>query len=286
MTAKELKKKFRMILGPLYPNNEIDSMYYWVVQHRLHLNRVNLALDPNLDISDKDEVYFNMAIEKLQNEIPIQYITGETEFFGLPFVVDHHVLIPRPETEELVSWVIDSYKKRSANSKLKILDIGTGSGCIGISLKKNIPNADVWILDISKEALAVASKNADLNRVKIHNIRMDILKMEPLPTTFDIIISNPPYIRELEKNSIKNNVLRNEPSIALFVKDNNPLIFYDKIADIAKNYLEDKGGLFFEINQYLGKETLALLEKKGFKNNELRRDIFGNDRMIFSSFTS
>ena len=130
MTVKELKNKFRTMLGPLYPNNEIDSMYYWIMQHRLNLDRVNLAFDPNLDISDEDKVYFNKAIEKLQREIPIQYITGETEFFGLPFVVDHHVLIPRPETEELVKWVMDCYEKRSPNSRLKILDIGTGSGCI------------------------------------------------------------------------------------------------------------------------------------------------------------
>ena len=166
---------------------------------------------------------------------------------------------------------------------INILDIGTGSGCIAISLAKNIPNVQVFAIDVSEEALATAQKNAIMNQVEIHFIKTDILKitdLEKLPTYFDIIVSNPPYVRELEKQEIKKNVLDNEPHLALFVDDNDALIFYRKIAELAQKNLSPNGQLYFEINQYLGKEMIELLENKGFKNIELRKDIYGNDRMI------
>ena len=187
-------------------------------------------------------------------------------------------MIPRPETEELVNWIIEDVKHHS--EKIKILDIGTGSGCIAISLAKNLKNAEVWALDISNKAIKIAQENALLNKVKIQFINENILKLNELNAEFDIIVSNPPYVRELEKIEIKNNVLDNEPHLALFVKDQNPLLFYDKICDFSKNNLTPNGTLFFEINQYLGKETMYLLEEKGFNNSELRKDIFNNDRMI------
>jgi release factor glutamine methyltransferase len=173
------------------------------------------------------------------------------------------------------------------------LDIGTGSGCIAISLAKNIPNAEVFAIDVSEKALTTAQKNAENNQVKVNFIKTDILKIKdlgelptshfPLPPSFDIIVSNPPYVRELEKQEIKKNVLDNEPHLALFVEDNDALIFYRKIAELAQKNLTQNGQLFFEINQYLGKEMIDLLEKMGFKKIELRKDIYGNDRMIRST---
>ena len=241
---------------------------------------MDIALNPATNISNKDKDYFLNAIEKLKQEIPIQYIIGSTEFYGLPFYVDKNVLIPRPETEELVSLILQNTKAKNQKPKTKILDIGTGSGCIAISLAKNLSTAEVWALDVSKKALLVAKKNAELNKVNIHFLNDDILNISVLPINFDIIVSNPPYVRELEKKEIKNNVLQNEPHLALFVKDENPLLFYDRIADLAKKYLTQNGQLFFEINQYPVRETFALLENKGYQNIELKKDIFEKDRMI------
>lgn len=198
--------------------------------------------------------------------------------------MNENTLIPRPETEELVEWIV-AESRNSATGSLKILDIGTGSGCIAISLAKNLPNAEVFALDVSEKALAVAKKNADTNKVKVNFIQADILKINDLvelSTHFDIIVSNPPYVRHLEKAEIKPNVLEYEPHLALFVEDTDALLFYRKIAKLAKENLAEKGKLFFEINQYLGKETLQLLEKFGFNSTELKKDIYGNDRMTRS----
>ena len=203
-------------------------------------------------------------------------------YYGLPFIVDENTLIPRPETEELVAWVVEEVAKETLqkNQKLSILDIGTGTGCIPVSLAKNIPKSNVSAIDISKKALEIAKKNALLNDTEIDFFEIDILTSQSLPQQFDIIVSNPPYVRELEKKEIKKNVLQNEPHLALFVANDNPLVFYKKIANLAKKFLTKKGILFFEINQYLEKETKKMLEKKGFKNIELRKDLFGNYRMI------
>jgi release factor glutamine methyltransferase len=235
----------------------------------------------------------NTALKRLKNEEPIQYIIGATEFYGFPFLVDKSTLIPRPETEELVEWILLETAKLQSDQVLKslqILDIGTGSGCIPISLAKNLPAATISAIDISADALKIAIKNATLNKVKVDFIEgnvldlyafNEILKQKPYnQVKFDIIVSNPPYVRELEKIEIQNNVLLNEPHLALFVSDENPLLFYDKIADIAKQHLSKNGLLFFEINQYLGEETIKILAEKGFKNIKLRKDLFGNDRMI------
>ncbi len=283
MTITDLKNRFQKELMPIHRREEIISFFYLLTEHRLGLKRIEIALDPDVILSANNTNYFLLAIEKLKKEIPIQYIIGETVFFGLPFRVNKDVLIPRPETEELVQWILESILKTKIPNP-KILDIGTGSGCIAISLAKNIPNAEVWALDVSVKALDIAIENAKLNDVNIQFLNSDILYISELPIKFDIIVSNPPYVRELEKKEIKNNVIQNEPHLALFVKNDDPLLFYDKIADLAKENLKSDGGLYFEINQYLSEETADLLEKKGFKNIELRSDIFGNDRMIFSSF--
>ncbi|OIQ38904.1 MAG: protein-(glutamine-N5) methyltransferase, release factor-specific [Bacteroidetes bacterium MedPE-SWsnd-G1] len=279
MSVAELKELFFYQLNNTYPKEEIESFYFLLVDHILNLKRIDLALNPNIEFSKTKQLKFEDALVQLQKERPIQYIIGETEFFSLNFKVNEHVLIPRPETEELVDWIVKSYSSNKLE-KLKILDIGTGSGCIPISLAKNLPNAFVYSIDISPDALKVARKNAILNTVEINFIKQDILTTNELNQQFDIIISNPPYVRELEKKEIKDNVLKNEPHLALFVKDNNPLLFYDKITDLAKKGLKSEGTLYFEINQYLGKETLDLLKRKKFSQVELRKDLSGNNRMI------
>ncbi len=278
MTITSLKNIFKIHLKDLYPITEIESFFFQLIEFKIGLKRIDLALNPNQELTPDDEIYFSDSLVQLRKEIPLQYIIGKTEFYGLPFKVDKNVLIPRPETEELVSWIIEDVKKNS--DKIKILDIGTGSGCIAISLAKNIPNAEIWALDTSKKALKIAQENAILNNIEIKFINEDILQLDELTTQFNSIVSNPPYVRDLEKKEIKNNVLDNEPHLALFVKDSNPLLFYDKITDFAKKNLMPNGNLYFEINQYLGKETMDLLEKKELKNIELRKDIFNNDRMI------
>ncbi len=303
MTLIELKNNFKSTLDSMYPTEEIDSFFYLLMDAQLNLKRVDIALNPTQIISTSDVTFFTDALKKLQQEIPIQYIIGTTEFFGLPFYVNKNVLIPRPETEELVQWILDTNQPTTDNQQLNILDIGTGSGCIAISLAKNISNAKVYALDVSEKALAIAKKNAELNKVNVEFIQQDILNviankvkqshddkeitLSQTPRNdelkFDIIVSNPPYVRELEKKEINNNVLNNEPHLALFVDDNNPLIFYKKIANFAKENLSNHGQLFLEINQYLGKETVELLNHKDFKNTTLQKDIFGNDRMIKAS---
>jgi release factor glutamine methyltransferase len=194
--------------------------------------------------------------------------------------VNENVLIPRPETEELVEWIINENSITDKTKKIRILDIGTGSGCIAISLAKNLPNAEVYGIDVSKKAIETAKRNAINNNVDVTFVFLDILETDVLTCPFDIIVSNPPYVRNLEKEEIKKNVLDYEPHLALFVDDNDALVFYRKIAVLAKNSLLENGQLFFEINQYLGKEMTNLLEKMDFKNIELKKDIYDNDRMM------
>jgi len=280
MKIKEYKTKFIAELLPFYDEMEAESFFYLILENQRQLRRIDLALNIDLLFSKEEILIWNAILEKLQLEIPIQYILGTTHFYGLKFNVNENVLIPRPETEELVEWIISSTAKLPNFKNIKILDIGTGSGCIAISLAKNIPNAEVSAIDISDKALAVAKENADLNKVAIAFIQRNILETNDLEQQFDIIVSNPPYVRNLEKAEIKSNVLANEPHLALFVADDDALIFYRKITELATKNLSPEGKLFFEINQYLAKETVELLEKMHFKNSELRKDIYGNDRMI------
>ena len=284
MKIKEYKVNFVEALLPFYDEMEADSFFYLLLENKHQLRRIDLALDVDIEFSETDISNWNAILEKLKIQIPIQYIIGTTHFYGLEFIVDENVLIPRPETEELVDWIVKLNSKLSKKKNLKILDIGTGSGCIAVSLAKNIPNSEVFAIDVSEKALAIAKKNAILNKVLVTFLHKNILETKNLSRKFDIIVSNPPYVRNLEKAEIKPNVLDNEPHLALFVPDNDPLIFYKKIAELAAANLNPNGQLFFEINQYLGKETQELLEYIGLKNIELRKDIYGNDRMIDCNF--
>ena len=280
MKIKEYRTEFIQQLTPIYDAGEAESFFYLILEENHQMKRIDLALNSDLSFSDTEIQYWNSILDELKKEIPVQYLLGKTSFYGLDFEVNENVLIPRPETEELVEWIVESQKSKAKSQKPKILDIGTGSGCIAISLAKNIPNATVFAIDISEKALATAKKNAEINDVNVAFIEKNILKTEDLEQQFDIIVSNPPYVRELEKQEIRKNVLDNEPHLALFVEDNDALIFYRKIAELAQKNLTQNGQLFFEINQYLGTETVDLLEKMNFKNIELRKDIYGNDRMI------
>ena len=199
----------------------------------------------------------------------------------LKLIVNKHVLIPRPETEELIEWIVKDSKNKT---NIDVLDIGTGSGCIPIALHKNMSNANVNTIDVSTKAIETAKKNAKNNQANINFIHQDILTTETLPNKYDVIVSNPPYVRNLEKQEMQKNVLDYEPHLALFVEDHDPLIFYKKIAELAKTSLKPKGALYFEINQYLGNETVELLKKLDFKNIELKKDMFGNDRMVKAVF--
>jgi release factor glutamine methyltransferase len=295
MNAKEYRTKFIEALEPIHGIDEAESFFYLILEDKFQMKRIDLALDVNFEFAEEEIQIWEDLVKQLKKEIPIQYLLGNTEFFGLPFIVNENVLIPRPETEELVNWIIEGERKieRLKDEKieerkdikievqrdLKILDIGTGSGCIAISLAKNLPHAKVFALDVSFDALKVAKLNAERNGVSVTFLEKDILQTEDLMAQFDLIVSNPPYVRNLEKHEIRNNVLDNEPHIALFVDDFDALLFYRKIAILATKNLINGGQLFFEINQYLGTEMIALLTESGFSDIELRKDIYGNNRM-------
>lgn len=282
MLIKNYKSEFISQLTPLYDEGEAESFFYLILEEKHHLKRIDLALQLDLEFSESEIQGWNVILEQLKLELPIQYILGTTRFYGLKFEVNNKVLIPRPETEELVEWIIRDCFVPTNDNVPKILDIGTGSGCIAIALAKNLPNAQVFAIDVSEKALATAKRNAEQNDVNITFIQKNILEVSDLEQQFDIIVSNPPYVRNLEKAEIKRNVLEHEPHLALFVDDHNALIFYRKIGELAQKNLSEKGGLYFEINQYLGKEMMELLENLGFQNVELKKDIYGNDRMIRS----
>ena len=289
MILKEYKINFIEALISIYDQEEIESFFYIITEFLHQKKRIDLALEPNFLINENEVEKWNAFVAELKQEKPIQYILGETEFYGLRFLVNENTLIPRPETEELVELIIyENSKNKIPNPK--ILDIGTGSGCIAISLAKNMLKAEVFALDVSEKALEIAKKNAVLNEVEVNFINKSILEVEDsiIPTTnnqqlttvFDIIVSNPPYVRNLEKEEIRKNVLAYEPHLALFVEDDDALLFYRKIAQLAQKNLSENGKLYFEINQYLGKETVDLLQNLGFQNIELIKDVYGNDRMI------
>ncbi len=280
MKIKQYRTQFIKELAPFYDAYEAESFFYLILEDKHQLRQIDLALNHELAFDENDFVIWDELLKQLKKEVPIQYLLGKTNFYGLDFEVNEDVLIPRPETEELVEWIINENASRDKNKKMRILDIGTGTGCIAISLAKNLPNAEVFGIDVSKKAIETAKRNAISNNVDVTFMFLNILETEEFTCQFDIIVSNPPYVRNLEKVEIKKNVLDYEPHLALFVEDNDPLIFYRKIASLAQKGLQQKGKLYFEINQYLGKEMIDLLENMNFQNVELRKDIYDNDRMI------
>ena len=254
------------------------------MSHITGLSTAQLLAEPNLRLTEEQQEWFDNAIARLQNNEPIQHILGYTTFYSREFKCDRRALIPRPETEELVEWIINDWGMLNSQlSTLNSLDIGTGTGCIALSLAKELANAEVTALDISEEALSLARENAELLETKnIDFIKGDILNktFNSQLSTFNFIVSNPPYVRECEKIDMEANVLDYDPHTALFVSDNDPLIFYRAIAEFALTHLAPDGALYFEINQYLGQETCDLLIAMGYRNVEMREDINGNPRMI------
>ena len=264
-------------LQGLYPKTEIKGLIRLIIEHFYGLNYTQFLLRNDEKSSDDKITEIKLLVERLKKFEPVQYILGVTEFYGLTLKVNPSVLIPRPETEELVHWVLNSEITQFPS----IIDIGTGSGCIALALKNKMPEAKVTAVDISAEALQTAEKNAIQNKLDIHFIKADIFDWEKLNwETFDVIVSNPPYVRELEKVKMEPNVLNYEPSAALFVPDADPLIFYSAIAGFAKKHLKKNGFLFFEINEALTSEVENLLLGAGFSNIEIKKDINGKFRMV------
>jgi len=273
MQRKEFFDQTCKQLSEIYPPEEARAMAFGLFEKYLQLPRQDIFLVPGAGIEPTGA--FADALEQLRNGRPLQYILGETEFYGLRFRVDENVLIPRPETEELVQWILNDWK----NGAPHILDIGTGSGAIAVSLAKNLPDARVSALDISVGALVTAKENARLNNVEIDFRQMDILT--DIPTgKFDVIVSNPPYVRDSERVQMHRNVLDHEPDNALFVPDSDPLRFYRRITESGMELLKEKGALYFEINEAFGSETADLLVNSGYTDMEIRPDIFGKDRMV------
>ena len=262
---------FRQELSAVADEREITSWYYISMQYLLVYNRSDCIINSNQVLNKSQLSKIKQIVAELKTHKPIQYIFGKTEFYGLKIKVNEHTLIPRPETEQLVDWILKE-------NFVTALDIGTGSGCIPIALAKNT-DAKVLAIDVSEVALLIAEENAKNNGVEIEFIHQDILQTNSFQKV-DLIVSNPPYVLESEKGKIKENVLDYEPELALFVEDKNPLIFYKKIASLAINFLNDNGKLFFEINEQFGQETIEILTDIGFVNIELKKDMNDMDRMI------
>lgn len=279
MQLNQIKEKFTNELQKLYSEGELRTMFFWLAEEYLQKTKIELLSNPDFSLDQKALLLFTKAIQRLKLSEPIQHILGYTEFCEMKFNVNSSVLIPRPETEELVEWIAKDYQGQSP----KIIDIGTGSGCIGISLAQKIKAANVTLLDVSKDALLIAKQNAKNNSAKVSIAHKNILEIEQLENDYDVIVSNPPYVLDHERHLMRENVLNHEPHLALFVKDNNPLLFYHKIANLAK--AQNKNcDLFFEINEKYGKQLLEDFEQLGFENIELKNDFLNKPRMLKASW--
>lgn len=272
-TYLEIKK----IIGNEYANGEASAMALMLLEDVAGISRTQALMGENVD-EDTMGTLRTMA-ERIANGEPLQYVTGKAEFCGMSFKVNSDVLIPRPETEELVEWIVDVAKRKEG--RVRVLDIGTGSGCIAVSIAKNVGTAQVDAWDVSEGALRTARENAASNGVDVRFERVDVLSFDGKTSNekYDIIVSNPPYICKSEAKDMERNVLEHEPHIALFVDDDDPLLFYRCIADIGNHLLNDGGLLFYEINRQYGAETIAMLQASGYSNIVIRQDQFGNDRM-------
>jgi len=309
MLLQEIKNIFRSELDPLYERTEVDSFFGLFIERYLNLPSLVLALQPDLILTKAQEQPFFEGLTRLRQEEPIQYIFGEAHFMGFDLEVNQHVLIPRPETEGLIRWALATEALRATRdmdaglsnptetgvkgnldtqdeSIFRILDIGTGSGCIAIVLGKTFPKAEVYALDISEKALEVAGNNAKKYDTDIKFIHADILHLDKMEVKFDMIISNPPYVWETEKKVMRNNVKKYEPETALYVPDEDPLKFYKPIIDFATKHLADNGLLFFETNPLSIIGVKKCLLKSGFVDVELKNDIYGKSRMLCACWNS
>ncbi len=276
--VKDIRNHYYEQLCSVYDKDESNAMILILLKHYFNIDRVKMALEPNLRLSESEILKIHFAVKDLLKNKPIQYIIGKTEFCDLKFKVNESVLIPRPETSELVRLIVNS---RQPSAISNIIDIGTGSGCIAISLAKVFPHSQVYAMDISEKALTTAKENAIDNNVNVTFIHDDILSLRDIiERKFDIIVSNPPYVRELEKAEMRDNVLKWEPHNALFVTDDNPLIFYRSILEFAKEYLNENGEIWFEINEFLGKEMTSLCKEFGYSDVKIFKDFRDKERFM------
>ncbi|QEC67505.1 peptide chain release factor N(5)-glutamine methyltransferase [Panacibacter ginsenosidivorans] len=286
MGIQEAYTQLMYQLFELYDDRESANIADWTIEHITGFKRIDRITNKQFPLNILQEESLKTYTEQLLQHKPVQYILHEAWFAGIKFYVDENVLIPRPETEELVMWIVEETKKSKVKNQ-KVLDIGTGSGCIPIALKKKLPELDVHALDVSEDALNVAKKNAVTQNVDITFYKTNILdrdKWNSLPL-FDIIVSNPPYIKQSEEKEMRDNVLLHEPHLALFVPDEDALLFYKTITELGLQHLNKDGQLFFEINEMLGNEVKDLLKQKGYSNIEIKKDMQGKDRMVKASFT-
>ena len=310
--VRDCRRYYANELEKIYGSDEANALIIILLEHYFGIDRVKIAMNPELRLSESEMLTLHFAVKELLKNKPIQYVIGETEFCGLRFFVDENVLIPRPETEELVNQLVScsvnqlpspsfrpkqsgvetraqrelSAQVKKSPTHISILDIGTGSGCIAISLAKLLKNSSVTAVDVSEKALEVAKKNAAANDVNVNFINDNILNPknpELLESKFDIIVSNPPYVCESEKSEMRANVLDYEPSTALFVSDNDPFIFYRKILEFAQKTLKPNGEVWFEINEKFGNEMKNLCHEMGFKNAEIIKDFRERDRILRAS---
>ncbi len=297
MTLSESYKNVVAQLKTIYEEREANNIADWVFESE-GIKRLDRITNTNKQINQSTNKQINLKLQRLLQHTPVQYILNEAWFYKMKLFVNEHVLIPRPETEELVEWIVEDLRnakydvknRESSNIEhqtsdiVHILDIGTGSGCIAIALKRELPNTEIYALDISEDALAVAKKNAAIQDQKINFTRIDFLNESSWPSlkslkSFDIIVSNPPYIPANEKSSMNKNVVNHEPHVALFVEDNDPFIFYKKIASFADKHLSEKGKIYVEVHEDYSKEVQQIFKEKYFKT-EIRKDIYKRERMI------
>lgn len=282
MTIQSAFANLTSALRPMYDMREAANIGHLLMEHITGLGKLDRIVHKDMDLTPPWEAKYNEGLEQLLAGRPIQHITGKSWFYGMELIVNDQVLIPRPETEELVEWVLLDHPSQPA---LRLLDIGTGSGCIPIALKKHWPSADIWAMDVSPGALSVAGRNAQMQHTPVNFVQQDVLapKAAALLPCLNIIISNPPYIPEKEKTDMAVNVRHFEPSTALFVPDKDPLLFYRRIGQLAMERLDPGGKLYFEIHEDYGQEVKAELEKQRFHDVILKKDMFGKDRMVRAS---
>lgn len=275
----EIKSYYLTELTKLYGADEAGAMLNLLIEHFFGLKRTDQLLRPQFRLTETEMLKLHFAVKELKKEMPVQYITGEVEFCGMNLKVNPSVLIPRPETEELVDRIV---KENVGITQLKVLDIGTGSGSIALALKKLLAGSDVMALDVSEKSLSVAEDNSRSTALNVEFVKLDILNRQERSRLgiFDLIVSNPPYVTESDKKLMNKNILDNEPYIALFVTDDEPLLFYIAIADFALTHLNRGGQLWFEINEKFGDDIKKLLVNKGFANVKIYSDFRGKDRFI------
>jgi release factor glutamine methyltransferase len=284
ITLRAARQRLRQLLTPLYGERESTFIADWVLEQVTGWSKEYARMQPDAELSPTMAEYIDLHLKDLLRWRPVQYVLGEAWFMNMRFKVDERVLIPRPETEELVEWVTSSVKdeKLGKIGQRRILDIGTGSGCIPIALKANLPEASIWSLDASEGALALARENARILSADVHFLHLDVLKDDSLPAIpeADIIVSNPPYVLEDDRADMRRNVIDWEPHMALFVEGSDPLLFYHRIADLGLLKLSEGGQVFVEIQETMSDAVVSLFRARGYREIEARRDLSGRDRMV------